>query len=125
VTAVPEASEADLSFDFTLAVPFALPHVSLNRRAIIRGEMKAGWYAYAGTKGQADLYAIVDGGQHVEIETKSLVGKLRAAQEAWRDNCRRRRIPYLILRPLPREAPSETVERWIEELRRVVIDGGR
>ena len=115
----PLASEYDLSKDFIQAVPFALPHVRVFLRTILSVETKAGWWAKAGVKGQADMYALVRGGRHIEIETKAARHKWYAEQLAWRAYCQDAEIPYLMLRANPGEHPSDTVTRWVEALRAV------
>lgn len=112
-------TETDLLWAFIRAVPFQLPGVRVERRPILRGAIIGRDRARVscGIAGQADAFAIAPGGRHVEIETKSARGRLRAAQQRWRAWCRENLVPHLVLRPLPDEAPDVVIARWIAELR--------
>lgn len=115
--------ETDLLQLFIDRAPFKLPMVRLFRRNIIRHAAVIDGrkvFLANGIVGQADAYALVRGGRHVEIETKSAVGKLRDAQKRWRAYCLRECIPYLMPRALKDELPNDTVNRWIEELRAIL-----
>ncbi len=115
-------NETELLIEFMAQAAIALPHVRVFRRTIVNATVERGgrsFHAKAGIKGQADAYAIVTGGGHVEIETKAAKGSMRQEQEAWRAQMLFMRVPHLILRALPREHPATTVERWIAELRSV------
>lgn len=115
--------EIELMRMFMAEVPAALPHVRVFRRDIINAEVSHGgrsFHVKSGTKGQADLYALVDGGLHVELETKAAKGRLADEQKVWREFCLSRRIPYLTLRACKGEHPAVTCERWIAELRAVI-----
>lgn len=117
------ASETDLLHLMIERAPHALPSVRVFRRNIINRTVTEHGRTYQlrnGIPGQADAYAITRGGLHVELEAKAAKGKLRTAQEAWRDFCRTWEIPYLELRAGKGETPDETVTRWISELRAVV-----
>ena len=98
-----------------------MPAVRVERRNIINVETKQGFRVRNGIKGQADAFATVEGGLHVEIETKAAGGKLAEAQERWRASCLRRRIPHLVLRARKGESPDDTVTRWIDELRATLV----
>ena len=113
-------NETDLLHLFIERTPFALPHVRVFRRNIINVETKQGFRVRNGIKGQADAYALVEGGLHIELETKAARGVLAEHQLAWRDHCRSRRIPHLVLRARRGEQPMKTVDRWIGELRAVL-----
>lgn len=115
--------ETDLLKLFIDRAPFTLPMLRIFRRNIIRRKAQIEGREVMlvnGIKGQADAYALVRGGRHIEIETKSATGKLRAAQERWRAYCLREGIPYLQPRALKGETPDDTVSRWIEELRAIL-----
>lgn len=112
-------SETDLLHRFIERTPHALPHVRVFRRSIINVEAKGGFRVKNGIKGQADAYALVRGGRHVEIETKAARGVMRSRQEAWRLFCESFQIPHLVLRARRGETPDATIERWIQELAEV------
>jgi hypothetical protein len=109
-------NETDLLHAFIEAAPFALPNVRIFRRNVINVQAVQGFRARNGIPGQADAYAIVKGGLHIEIETKAARGKLAAAQLRWRDFCHTWRVPHLVLRAGNGEAPDATIERWLSEL---------
>jgi hypothetical protein len=113
--------EQDLGAMFALRVPFVLPHVHVFRRQILNVEAKAGWRAKAGIKGQADYYAIVDGGGHIEIETKAARHRFYPEQIRWREFCLQNRIPYMAPTARKGEEPSVTVERWVGELGKLAM----
>lgn len=69
-----------------------------------------------GVDGQADVYVIVNGGRHLEIECKGVGGKLNEDQERWRTRCIEWGVPHIVLRVQKEEVPVETVRRWIAEL---------
>lgn len=110
-------NETDLLHLLIQRVPMTLPEVRVFRRNIINVEAKGGFRVRNGIKGQADAYAIVRGGRHVEIETKAARGTMREAQELWRTFCLTFGIPHLVLRAAKDESADSTVARWIEELR--------
>lgn len=115
----PLLNETDLLHLYIERVPFALPHVRVFRRNVINRTVSEGDRKYTlrnGIKGQADAYALVRGGLHVEIETKAASGTLRDAQERWREFCIAHEIPHLVLRAKKDEAPTVTIERWVSEL---------
>jgi hypothetical protein len=112
----PALSETDLLWRFIAAVPFTLPDVRVFRRNILNVQAALGFRAVNGIKGQGDAEAIVRGGLHIEIETKSAKGVEREAQERWREYCERFRIPHLRLRAKRGETPDETVARWVAAL---------
>jgi hypothetical protein len=109
-------SETDLLWQFIKETPVSLPNVRVFRRNVLNVGTTLGFRAVNGIKGQADAYAIVRGGLHVEIETKAARGAMREAQEAWKRHCARFQIPHLVLRAKKNEAPDATVARWISEL---------
>lgn len=117
---MPLLNETDLLHIFIERVPFVLPQCRVFRRAIINVEAKQGFRVRNGIKGQADAYALVKGGRHVEIETKAARGTLREAQEAWRAWCAEWGVPHLVLKARKNDHPMVTVERWVNELAGVV-----
>jgi hypothetical protein len=115
-------NETDLLHLFIQRTPIAIPTVRVFRRNIINRVVEEHGRKFQlrnGIKGQADAYALVTGGLHIEIETKSATG-MREAQKRWRSFCEERRIPHLVLRAHRGESSTDTVTRWIDELRAVV-----
>jgi hypothetical protein len=107
--------ETELQKLLLLAAPAALPNVRLFRRntgVATYGERKVKF----GIKGQCDLYGLLRGGQHLEIELKSATGSLSLDQQRWRDFCVKWGVTYLLLRAISNETPKQTVARWIAEL---------
>jgi hypothetical protein len=94
----------------------ALPNVRLFRRNVAKIKVEDRIIA-TGIAGQCDLYAIVRGGRHIEIELKSKAGKLSEEQLRWGLWCESWGVPWTVMCPLPKETPDQTVSRWIEELR--------
>jgi hypothetical protein len=120
-------SEHDLLALFIREAPKALTDLRVFRRNIInRVVMIEGRKVHLvnGIPGQGDAYALLRGGRHVEIETKSAKGAMREAQERWRDFCAAWGVPHLVLKAREGEAEGATVARWIEELRVVTHDSG-
>lgn len=116
-------TENEVAAKFAAEVPFQLPQVRVFRRNIVNADVERNgrhFRARAGIKGQADYYAIVDGGGHIEIETKAAKGRMLDEQKAWRALMISMRVPHLVLRILPNEHPDATVDRWIRALRDVV-----
>lgn len=115
----PEKSETDLLFMFIQRAPLAFPGVRVFRRNVINRVVEERGRKFAlrnGIAGQADAYALVKGGRHVEIETKAARGVMRDAQWAWRSFCRDWGIPHLVLRARSDEDEEATIARWLEEL---------
>ena len=117
-------SELDLDRAFLLAIPYHLPQVMAFRRNVVNVRSELGFRVRAGVRGQADIYCIVRGGGHVEIETKMPGRKLRIEQIAWRQRCEAMQIPYLLLYGIRRSTPAATVESWIEALREAISSWG-
>ncbi len=116
-------NELELMRAFMAEVPLAMPHVRVFRREIVNANVSAGgrnFHVRSGVKGQADLYALVEDGLHVELETKAAKGVMLEEQKAWRSQMERMRVPYLVLRAKGGESPAATIERWVMELRKVV-----
>lgn len=112
--------ETDLGKLFVVEVPRLIPNVRVFRREIVNVQTAAGFWAKAGETGQADFYALLRGGGHVEIETKNVRGRLEEDQKRWRKFCEMWGVPYLILRAKKDEAPELTARRWALELKAVV-----
>jgi len=116
-------SEHDLLALFIRETPKALPDLRVFRRNIIRQTVNRDGrkvHLVNGVPGQGDAYALLRGGRHVEIETKSVTGRMCAAQERWRAFCAAWGVPHLVLKARVGEEPADTVTRWIEELRGVL-----
>lgn len=64
-----------------------------------------------GKKGQCDIYVIFPGGRHGEVEIKTGTGRLEPEQLAWRLECEKRRIPYLLLEMKDPSQLAACVER--------------
>ena len=111
--------EIPLMQAFQHAATMQLPHVRLFRREILKAVIE-GRHVKAGITGQCDLYGVVRGGLHVEVETKAISGRLSPEQKTWRDWCQKGEIPWLLLKPEKDESPEATVQRWVEELRQLV-----
>jgi hypothetical protein len=114
-------TETDVGMLWIARVPFVLPRVRIFRRSIVRGVMADGWYASSGVAGQADaeVYACraTYTNWRIEVEWKARVGVMRKSQVAFASMCKDYGNPYLVLRVGKDEAPNDTVERWVEELR--------
>jgi hypothetical protein len=122
-------AESDLLWRFLQAVPKAIPGAHAERRNIIRGARVGRSEARVsnGIPGQADAFVILTGSRHVECETKAAGAghdpdlgctcETCGAQRRWRARCAKLGIPYLKLRALEGESESQTVERWIGEVR--------
>lgn len=74
----------------------------------------------AGIPGQCDLYGIDRQARHYEIEVKGVRTQFTLEQMTWRDWCLAWGVPWLLLRVGKLEAPAETIERWMTELRALV-----
>lgn len=114
--------ESDAKWGFVESVPHVLVGVRVYNRPIFHGAQIKGSRVSAGIAGQADLYAIVPGGLHIEIETKSATAKVRKRQEAWREHCRLHAIPYMMPRARLGEDVEQVVQRWVRELRQLISD---
>lgn len=120
---MPTHSETDLLHLFIERAPRHLPDVRVFRRNIINRVVEENgrkFHLRNGIVGQADAYALVRGGGHIEIETKAARGTMQDAQKRWRSFCEEWDVPHLVLRARRHEAFDETVMRWIDELRAVV-----
>lgn len=108
--------ETALGHLFIAAVPHHLPDVRVFERPIINVEAKQGFRVRSGIVGQCDLYAVVRGGKHVELELKQARGSMRNAQIRWQQFCESFGIPHLVLKARKDETPDATVARWCREL---------
>lgn len=113
-------SETDYLHDFIARSAIVFRDVRVIRRntgavriPTLPGEKQR--FFHSGKAGQCDTYAIGRGGLHYELEGKSLHGQLNPAQKRWRDWCVSWEIPWMLLRPMPGEQPTETVQRWCDE----------
>ena len=109
------SSESHLQVRFLLAAPARLPSVRLFRRNVIAVRVEDRTIR-AGIAGQADLYALVRGGRHVEVELKNVGETLNPDQRVWRDWCVEWDIPHIVLTAKKNESAEETVDRWCKEL---------
>ncbi len=116
----PQATETQLGNFLLVRFPLLVQNALIFRRPIIRARATAGgrtWQAVAGVPGQADFYVVAQGGLHVEVETKSARGTLRAAQDAWMARCIALRIPYVLAR-VPKDAasPDDIIRVWCDAI---------
>jgi hypothetical protein len=116
--------ESDLQAALLIAAPYHLPHLRLFRRNV--GKFKLANHdgstrvLRVGIPGQCDLYGLLRGGRHVELELKSRSGRLEDDQKSWRDACQAWGIPWLLLKAERGETKEQTVDRWISEIRKVL-----
>lgn len=109
-------SEASLMRAFLGRASYEFKNFRLFRRNIGVMQVKDRIFK-AGIRGQCDLYGYTRSGHVIEIEVKAL-GKLNPDQERWRDWCRFWGVPWLLLEARKDEFPAQTLDRWIDELRR-------
>lgn len=100
---------------FLLLLPYRIPTLRVFRRNVARVKIEGRTVKF-GIKGQPDLYGVVDGGMHVEVELKASRGRLRPEQQAFRSWCEAHRIPYVLAVAHPDETIDQTVERWCDEI---------
>lgn len=93
-----------------------IPHVRIFRRNVLKLRVE-NRVVSAGLPGQCDCYAYVRGGRVIELEAKSLGGKLEAKQHVWRAWCLAWGVPWHQLIPFPGESQEQTLSRWVQELR--------
>lgn len=108
--------ESDYQRLLLLEAPKRLPNIRLFPRRIAAVQIEERFVSF-GIKGQADVQAILKGGQLIECELKALGGSLTPEQKVWRDFCKMWNVPWLLLKPLKGEEPEATVARWCEEIR--------
>jgi hypothetical protein len=112
--------ETDLVKLWIEKIPYRLPNCRAFRRAVVDDISMRGHRIIAGVEGQADVYVYVKGGTVVEVEAKMAKGRMREAQIAWAAWCKLWGINHLVVRALAGEEATATVDRWVEELRRVI-----
>ena len=112
-------SESDLKAALLLAAPLALPTLRLFVRPIMRVRRDERVYSI-GIKGQSDLYGLVRGGGHIELELKDVHTVTTSHQRTWRAFCRTWGVPHRELRARAGESTEQTVERWVEEIRELI-----
>ena len=114
--------ESKLKEQLLLAVPREIPNLRIFVRDIGVGRALHGNQVISfGVAGQFDTWAIVKGtSRHIEIELKSLSGRVRPEQKVWAAFCAAWGIPHVILKPLAGETVEQTIKRWCAELRAVV-----
>ena len=107
--------EGELQASLLLEAPHHLQNLRLFRRniATIRIERRVMKF---GVAGQCDLYGILRGGRHIEVELKAASGSLSSEQRQWRDFCAAWEIPWITLKARPLETVEQTVSRWVTEL---------
>jgi len=108
--------ESTIQDAFLLAAPRLLPSVRLFRRNVGVAQLTGGHVVRFGIKGQCDVYGLVRGGGHLEVELKSKTGRLSPEQQAWAKFCRSWGVPHVVLWPLAGESVEQTVARWCAEL---------
>jgi hypothetical protein len=114
-------TETDLKSALLLAAPRELPNLRLFVRPIMRVRLDdPDRVISVGIKGQADVYGLVRGGGHIELELKSHTGTMKKRQLAWRSFCQSFQIPHLVLRARAGESQEETVKRWVGEVRQAL-----
>lgn len=107
--------EAELQNALILRLPYAIPGCYVEVRRIINAETSRGYRIKAGTKGQCDIFVIINS-IHKEIELKSDGGRLRPEQRDWQAKCLACGIPHVVLFQLAGESHVETVDRWIHAI---------
>ncbi len=108
--------ETAIQGELLKAAPFVLKDLRMFRRNILRVKIE-GRVIKVGIKGQCDIYGIVRGGRHIEVEVKWIGGTLRPDQKVWRDWCIAMGVPWILLQTRAEETQEQNVARWIEELR--------
>lgn len=113
-------SEKELQSALLLAAPAAIPNLRLFRRNIGKARFKSAVVSFA-IKGQSDLYGIWRGGRVIELELKTSTGALSPEQLSWQAFCRSWGVSHLVLRAREGESTSDTVARWIIEIRHLAL----
>lgn len=111
--------ESEYVTELLLTAPKILPTIRLFKRSV--GVFNVDGRTFrAGMKGQADLYGLIKGGRHLEIEVKNVRGILRDEQKKWRVFCELWGIPWLELRvPAGLSSDRKRVAlQWCEEIRK-------
>jgi hypothetical protein len=114
--------ESTLQTALLLAAPRELPDIRLFRRNVGVARLRGGHTVSFAVAGQCDLYALVRGGKHIEVELKQAGAPKRIPpdQQAWADFCLDWGVPHIVLRAAPTETVGDTIVRWCAELRAVV-----
>ncbi len=108
---------------FIARVPIVLPNVRAFERTIIDRVVDIHGKKVrlrSGIPGQSDVWALVKGGRHIEIEAKAIHGRMGDDQKRWKAFCDAGWCEHMIVYERETEFPHETVERWCQELRAVV-----
>jgi hypothetical protein len=111
--------------------PRELPDLRLFRRTVMRvripgsldripGPGATDRTVQVGIKGQCDVYGLVRGGGHLELELKGPHTTVTAHQKRWAAFCHLWGVPHLLLRARAGETPEATVARWVEEIRKII-----
>ena len=118
-----KVKESALQVALFLTAPKELPSIRLFRRNV-GGARIRGQVVKFGVAGQADLYALVRGGGHIEVELKAVAGRLSPEQESWRNWCVAWGIPHVVLQAGKGESVEQTVGRWCAELKEEIGRAG-
>ncbi len=113
-------TEAALQASLLLSAPTEVPELRLFRRNIGAARMRGGQVVKFASAGQCDLYGIVRGGRHLEIEIKAAGGRLSVEQVMWQQWCSTWGVPHVVLRAERGETVEETVTRWCGQIRDLV-----
>src|SRR5260370_41012644 len=109
------ASESELLAALLIAAPRHIPTLRLFRRQVHRIQ-QGNIFLRAGVRGQCDLYGVLRGGRHIEIELKTQNGRLSPAHRQWQTWCLGWGVPHLVLSERPGESVDGTVARWGSEI---------
>lgn len=115
--------ESQLQSALLLAAPARIPDLRLFRRNIGEAKLRGGYTVQFGIPGQCDLYGIVRGGSHLEVELKGVKTPMSVEQRVWAEWCAEWGIPHIVLRAKKDETISQTVDRWCLELRELAAVG--
>jgi hypothetical protein len=114
-------TEHTLQAALLLAAPRLLPDLRLFRRQVMRVQLPDPERTIAvGIRGQSDLYGLLRGGRHIELELKAAGGVMSKNQLVWQAFCQGWGVPHLVLRGRVNEDAHETVERWIGEIKKEI-----
>ena len=108
--------ESQLQGKLLLEAPKRFPNMRLFRRNVGKARLQGGYVVRFALPGQCDLYGIVRGGRHIEIELKGIDGKLKPDQVTWKTWCDEWGVPHLVLTASKLETDEETVDRWCREI---------
>lgn len=118
--------ESQLQAALLLEAPASIPELRLFRRNITKARIR-GYVVHFGLPGQCDLYGLVRGGGHLEIELKAAGKRIvpESDQDKWRTWCLEWEIPHIVLTGAKEETVEQTVIRWRDELRRLLSESKR